>query len=208
MKRNQLIILVGIVVAVIGGVVTFPLWSPYFIDDVVDEAFPDLTSEQRDQIRDMPEAQQDALTEMSEDNVEMAQDTALAMLEDDTNMEEDMPDEEPVVLETGTFNEFDPVHRGSGSATIYELPDGSRFLRFEDFRVTNGPDLHVILVRNIPGSTLAGLDEGYIDLGQLKGNVGNQNYEIPEDVNLDEFVGVAIYCMPFHVNFSVADFSV
>ena len=104
--------------------------------------------------------------------MEMASDTAMAMMEDDTVMDEAMPEdmpEEPVVLSTGTFNEFDPVHAGEGTATIYELSDGSRVLRFEDFRVTNGPQLHVILAANTPESILESLDEGYVDLGTFEG---------------------------------------
>ena len=45
---------------------------------------------------------------------------------------------------------------------------------------------------------------GYTHLAKLKGNIGNQNYEIPSDINLDEQNSVIIYCMPFHVIFSVA----
>lgn len=71
----------------------------------------------------------------------MAAETAAAMLEPDTEMADDMPAGEPVVLATGTFNEFDPVHRGEGTATVYQLPDESRVLRLENFRVTNGPEL-------------------------------------------------------------------
>ena len=75
----------------------------------------------------------------------------------------------------------------------------TRILRLEDFMVTNGPDLHVLLVENVEG------DMGnYIDLGSLKGNIGAQNYEIPADVDLSQFSGVMIYCQPFHVVFSTA----
>jgi len=208
MSRNRTII-IGAVIIVIGIVITFPFWSPYFINQTVDEDFPfsEMTEEQREEFASMPEEQQLTLIEMSEDNMEMASDTAIAMMEDDTVMAEDMPEdmpEEPVVLSTGTFNEFDPVHAGEGTATIYELPDGSRVLRLEDFRVTNGPQLHVILAANNPGSILESLDEGYVDLGPLKGNVGNQNYEIPDDVDLETLTNVIIYCVPFSVNFSVA----
>jgi hypothetical protein len=90
-------------------------------------------------------------------------------------------------------------------ATIYEGPDGSRVLRLEDFRVTNGPDLHVILVNaSDPQSRDDVTSAGYVDLGSLKGNVGNQNYVIPNDVEIPENGSIVIYCQPFHVVFSVA----
>ena len=110
-----------------------------------------------------------------------------------------------LVLSKGTFQDADRFHQGSGEATIYRGPDGSHLLRLENFQVTNGPDLHVILS---PSPSPESRDDvhqpGYLDLGSLKGNVGNQNYEIPADVDVDALSSVVIYCSPFHVVFSVA----
>ena len=100
MKRNQLI-LIAIVIGIIGVAVTYPLWSPYFINDVVDEAFPELTDSERDAIRDMSDEQQEMLISMSEDNPEMANDTARSMAQDDSEMNDDMPGDEPLDLERG-----------------------------------------------------------------------------------------------------------
>ena len=96
-------------------------------------------------------------------------------------------------------------HQGSGAATIYRGSiDGTGLLRLEDFRVTNGPDLHVLLS---PAADPASRDElqaaGYVGLGKLKGNIGNQNYEIPANIDPNAQGSVIIYCMPFHVIFSV-----
>ena len=81
-------------------------------------------------------------------------------------------------------------------------------LRLEDFRATNGPDLHVLLS---PAADPASRDElqtaGYVGLGKLKGNIGNQNYEIPANIDPNAQGSVIIYCMPFHVIFSVAPLS-
>ena len=204
MNRNRMII-VGIVVAVVAIVGGYPLWSPYFINDVVDEAFPGLTDTERDSVRAMPEAEQQVLVELSEENPEMAAETARGMMEDDTETAEEMP-AEPVTLLSGEWIEIDPVHKASGTATIYEV-DGSQVLRLDDFRVTNGPELHVLLAKNTPTAIFDGVGDDYVDLGLLKGNVGSQNYEIPADVNLDEFQSVVIYCVPFHVVFSSAALS-
>ena len=115
------------------------------------------------------------------------------------------PPPEPVALAAGSFRDADSFHRGSGSATIYLLPDGSHVLRFEDFEVTNGPDLRVLLAESVDPMSRDELQAGgYTHLAKLKGNIGNQNYEIPADINLDEQNSVIIYCMPFHVIFSVA----
>ena len=106
----------------------------------------------------------------------------------------------------GDFRDADSFHKGSGTATIYQLgADGQRVLRLDEFRVTNGPDLRVLLVNaaNPAGhSDLA--DAGYVELGKLKGNVGSQNYDVPKSVALSDVKSVVIYCNPFRVVFSVA----
>jgi hypothetical protein len=122
--------------------------------------------------------------------------------------EQAMPEmSSPVVAARGTFNEIDAIHKGSGSAIIYQLADNRRVLRLEDFRVTNGPQLHVLLVRSPEPRAGADIGTDYIDLGPLKGNVGNQNYEIPAEVDLGQYGSVVIYCIPFSVVFSAAKLS-
>ena len=112
---------------------------------------------------------------------------------------------EPVKLKSGSFRDADNFHRGSGQATIYRGPDGSHLLRLENLDVTNGPDLRVILT---PHENPTGRDDvkepGYVELGKLKGNQGNQNYPIPDDVDVSSQSSVVIYCKPFHVIFSVS----
>ena len=110
-----------------------------------------------------------------------------------------------LVLSKGTFQDADRFHQGSGDATIYRAPDGSYLLRLEDFKVTNGPDLHVILSTHpSPESRDDVHRPGYQDLGSLKGNVGNQNYAILADVDVSALASVVIYCAPFHVVFAIA----
>ena len=111
----------------------------------------------------------------------------------------------PVMLKSGDFHDVDNFHRGSGVATIYRGPDGSHLLRLEDLDVTNGPDLHVILSPHPDPERRGEVKEpGYVDLGKLKGNRGDQNYPIPADVDVTAQRSVVIYCKPFHVLFSVA----
>jgi hypothetical protein len=111
----------------------------------------------------------------------------------------------PVRLKSGNFRDQDSFHKGSGEATIYRGPDGSLVLRLENLDVTNGPDLHVILSpHGNPNNRNDLKTPGYVDLGKLKGNKGDQNYPIPDDVDVDAQRSVTIYCQPFHVIFSVA----
>jgi hypothetical protein len=93
---------------------------------------------------------------------------------------------------------------GSGDARIYALADGNLILRLENFSVTNGPDLHVLLAENPSPQDSDSLGV-YLDLGSLKGNLGNQNYDIPAGTDINQFKSVVIYCLPFHVVFSTAD---
>jgi hypothetical protein len=194
MTRRNVLILGGLALLVILPVAWY-LGSPLFLDRTVEEAFPlEIPSEV--ELAEMPEEERDQLE---------AQMMATAAAEPDKALQEDMPAGQPVAAARGSFAGADDFHRGSGEATIYELPDGSAVLRFEDFSVTNGPDLHVILSFSSPApKDRATLGEDYVDLGPLKGNMGSQNYEIPAGVDLEQVQSVVIYCMPFHVVFSTA----
>ena len=108
-------------------------------------------------------------------------------------------------VKQGDFKDADSFHRGSGQAIIYTTPEGGHLLRLENLEVTNGPALHVVLSpHEDPTRSNEVLLEGYADLGDLKGNRGNQNYTIPADVDLSVIKSVVIYCKPFAVVFSVA----
>lgn len=212
MRPNRIVIGIIVIIAVIVALLVTQPWL-YFVTNEVDEAFPGLNSEQRDAIRNMPEAEKDALVSMAAENRDMAKEVAIAQTGADAvvpqaqqAMPTDMPDD-PLVHASGSFIDIDPIHGAVGSATIYELPDGDRVLRFEDFRSKNGPDLHVYLSTEIPTSTFAGLGNGEVHLGALKGNVGNQNYDIPTEVDLSQYRSVVIYCVPFKVVFSTAALS-
>lgn len=207
MDRRRLVFSAVVLIAA-AVALTYPLWSPFFTTDVVDEAFPSLGAADREAVRDMPAEQRETLLTMVSDARAMAADTAMAMMEPDKNMQDDMPGgaPDPLALLSGEWIEIDPVHRAEGSATIW-LAGEQRVLRFEDFRVTNGPQLHVLLAKNVPTTIFAGVgaSDDYVDLGPLKGNVGNQNYDIPAEVDLTQYKSAVIYCVPFHVVFSSAE---
>jgi len=113
----------------------------------------------------------------------------------------------PAILARGRFDEKDSVHRGSGTAILARAPDGKAFIRFEDFSVTNGPDLFVFLSAHPTPGTSAELHEGGLDinLGALKAPQGAFAYEIPAEVDLSKVKSVAIYCRAFRVMFSSAE---
>jgi hypothetical protein len=107
----------------------------------------------------------------------------------------------PAALAAGTFTSG--AHATAGTATIYRLDDGSRIVRLTNFSTSNGPKVHVILADHaIAGNDVENAKS--VDLGDLKGNTGNQNYAIPAGVDLKAVKSVAIYCERFHVNFGSA----
>lgn len=112
--------------------------------------------------------------------------------------------DKPVALAVGSFASRNR-YTVTGTATTYELPDGSRILRLEDFESTNGPDLFVYLTVGDQADDDATLDADFVDLGVLRGNVGNQNYDIPAEVDLSRYDTVVIWCRRFTTSFGAAD---
>lgn len=113
------------------------------------------------------------------------------------------PDSLPVALATGEFHSN--AHETTGRASIFRLGDGRRVLRLTKFATSNGPDVRVYLVAapDVQDPEVV-KRAGFIDLGGMKGNVGDQNYEVPADVNLDQYRSVSIWCRRFSVNFGAA----
>lgn len=108
----------------------------------------------------------------------------------------------PVTVASGDIRSLD--HTSSGRALVVELADGSRVLRFEDLDTDNGPDLRVYLSRAPADSPDDAFDDDFVDLGALKGNVGNQNYELPSGVDSGQYQSAVIWCRRFAVGFAVA----
>jgi hypothetical protein len=107
------------------------------------------------------------------------------------------------VLATGEFHNADKA--GKGTATVYELADGKRVLRLSDFATDNGPDLYVRLIAaDDAKDTASAAKTKYVQLAKLKGNKGNQNYALPEKVDLAKYRVVSIWCNRFSVNFAAA----
>lgn len=117
------------------------------------------------------------------------------------------PRAEPVVLARGELISHE--HESSGSVVVLELPDGSRVLRLEDLNTSNGPDLQVWITDAPVIEGRAGwhvFDDGrFVDLGDLKGNIGSSNYPLPPEVDVAQLSSVSIWCQRFAVSFAAAD---
>lgn len=101
-------------------------------------------------------------------------------------------------LRIGTFASY--AHETTGSASLVEA-DGTTFVRLTNFKTSNGPDVHLYLVK---GEDPQGVEGGFLDLGTLKGNVGDQNYAVPAGTDLGQYGSVAIWCKRFSVGFGGA----
>lgn len=111
--------------------------------------------------------------------------------------------ETPAPLASGPFHTN--AHETKGLATVYRLPDGRRVLRLTEFATSNGPDVRVYLVAAGDVQDDATVKAaGFVDLGAIKGNVGDQNYDVPVELDLSRYRAVTIWCRRFSVNFGTA----
>jgi hypothetical protein len=106
-------------------------------------------------------------------------------------------------LATGRFHSV--AHETHGTATIQDVGAGRRVLRLTDFATSNGPDVRVYLVAAPDAADNATVTKaGFVELGKLKGNEGDQNYDVPDDLDLTHYRAVTIWCRRVSVNFATA----
>lgn len=110
--------------------------------------------------------------------------------------------EGPQLVVSGQFEAAS--HPGAGTASLLSLPNGSGVVTLTDFETDNGPDL---LVELVPADAPAGSVAGAVPLGPLKGNKGDQQYEVPEGTDLGSAWRVVVWCRAFAVSFTEAALS-
>jgi hypothetical protein len=109
----------------------------------------------------------------------------------------------PVLVAEGKFHGV--AHETNGMATLHQLADGKRVLRFTNFQTSNGPDVQVYLgVAPDANDNETVTKSGFYHVGALKGNIGDQNYDLPSDLDLSKSHSVTIWCRRFGVNFGTA----
>ena len=197
------VILIGIIIGII--VVGVGLASPLFYETEINESLPtaldniepgltletfsSMDDNQRQTIIEkMPEKVKDMIMEESAKVTQIVSEDMDEMVKEESSNELE-------IIKTGTFEGL-AGHQAQGIAKILEI-NGESFLRFEEFDVTNGPDLRVYLTPN------GDVHDG-IHLDKLKGSKGNQNYSL-EDIDTDVYDTVVIYCQPFGVYFGQAE---
>lgn len=199
--KNKTKIVIGIIVTAIAipfGIYTI---SPLFINTEINEPLPSLANEKsstdfakfmaltddekRDAAKNMTKKEEDIIMKM-------------AAKQDITINETMTMNINQRIQNKALIGNFigvgDGIHNAEGLAKILTLSNGSQILRLENFKSTNGPDVHLYLSNNKQAND-------FIDLGRLKANNGNQNYLIPMDIDFNHYRYVIIWCKPFSVLF-------
>ena len=192
-----------VTVVVVGGILASPLFYeteideplPMALNDIEEgltlEKFSDMNKNERQVIVEkMPEKVKDMIMEKSSTLT-----TTISEEMDDMVDKDSSEQTGPEILKTGEFEGL-VGHNAKGIAKIIQVNDMT-FLRFENFEVTNGPDLRVYITQD-------GDIKNGIHLEKLKGSKGNQNYEL-NDINIEQYNSVVIYCQPFGVYFGEAE---
>jgi hypothetical protein len=202
--RRNLKIVVPAVTVIAAGVayLTFGVFGVHtlFVDDRVDQAGPEFDSGAGTEV-----AVAEPVTPESTGDTPAATDETPDATVPAPSVPPTAVTPQIVTLADGMFI---PRGRYSGEGRALVLNDGSeqRFLRFENFATDNGPDLNVYLVAGTSADGDSGtFDDDFVDLGDLLGNIGDQNYEIPPDVDLSVYNTVVVWCVRFGTPFTAAD---
>jgi hypothetical protein len=210
MNRKRSII-IAIAIAAIAIPLAFYAASPLLVNTEINEPLPTTSNASNNaaairefnKFMEMGEQQRKEMgNQMDSEEKEMimigaAQTNGATVYEEMT--ESGQEEEEASTLYIGEFvGVNDGIHNAEGKVKVLRLSDNTEFLRLEGFKATNGPDLYVYLSTDKQASD-------FVNLGRLKGNIGNQNYEIPEQTDLSKYNTVLIWCQAFSVLFGSAD---
>ena len=192
MKRNiRTILHLIVIVALLPSLLMVTRSQTTFAAPSDPQAFVNMTEEQRAQAaKNMTQNEKEMImNEFSKQNATVNESMNETKMTNDT------------MILMGNFVEAgDGFHKAEGIAKVINLADGRTFLRLENLKTTNGPDLYVYLSVGKDASDI-------VNLGRLKGNIGNQNYEIPAGADLSKYDTVLIWCKAFSTLFGSAKLS-
>jgi hypothetical protein len=200
--NKKIKIAIGGIIAVIAIAIGTYTISPLFISTTIDEPLPNtnpnisfeefmkLSEDERATIgKDMTQEEKDNIMRVfAQENVTVKDE--ISRSENQTN---DM-------LVGNLIDAGDGFHMASGKIKILQSPDSTQIVRFENLDVTNGPDLYVYLATDTTA-------KDFVSLGRLKGNMGNQNYPIPENTDFEKYNTVLIWCQAFSTLFGSSKLS-
>ena len=197
--RGKTKIIISIIIAAIVIPLAIYTISPLFLSNVVNEPDPTLAISEFQKYMNLSEEQRiEVAKNMTREKAMMI---GIIAAKQNTTVDENVTfpvEQNPNNTLTGTFIGIgDGFHNVEGAAKVIPVESGAQILRLENFKATNGPDLYVYLSKDKSASD-------FINVGRLKGNVGNQNYEIPIGSDLSKYNTVLIWCRAFSFLFGSA----
>jgi hypothetical protein len=195
MDKKIKIVIGGIVAVIIIAIATYTI-SPLFINTTIDEPLPDTPTNTRfDEFMKLSEDERATIgkdmTKEEKDNIMRVFAQENATINDEMTISENQTND---MLVANLIDAGDGFHMASAQVKVLQIPDGTQILRFENLDVTNGPDLYVYLATDTTA-------KDFVSLGRLKGNMGNQNYPIPENTDFEKYNTVLIWCQAFSTLF-------
>jgi len=214
--------IIGAIVIII-GVSAFYLASPLFISTEIDEPLPEgaevpaspqpsnqfqefiaMSEEERIEAGNQMDEQEKNQIMLEFTRINSSIDESMQQINQSISEQQisQIGNETSDLLLTGSFvGAGDGIHDAQGIAKVIPIEGGGNVLRLEDLIVTNGPDLYVYLSTDSTDKSAS----DFVNLGRLKANIGNQNYEIPEGIDITKYDTVLIWCRAFSVLFGSAD---
>ena len=198
--RGKTKIVISIIIAAIVIPLAIYTISPLLLSNVVYEPDPNLAISEFQKYMNLSEEERiEVAKNMTREKAMMI---GIIAAKQKTTVDENVSfpviEQTPNNTLTGTFIRIgDGFHNVEGAAKVISVESGAQILRLENFKATNGPDLYVYLSKDKSASD-------FINVGRLKGNVGNQNYEIPAGTDLSKYNTVLIWCRAFSFLFGSA----
>ncbi len=196
-----------LVAFIAAAVWTFPAWRGAFRQPSASDPFPGLSLPMQEQFLSLPLAQREELLNMHRQSPSRALEMVALALEGDSPAPIDELGaalEGAAALARGDFIVVNALNWGEGSAAIYELADGRRILRFKDFRSPPGADARVYLARDLQPLSALELGSDFLDLGRLKGNIGEQSYFLSDDHDWTIYRSAVVFSRHFDTVITVA----
>lgn len=217
LRFRLLLILLGALL--VAGAFTFPVWFPLTLDPSEIVQFPELPESLRDDFDALPQERRDEYLALRDEDVRLAALMAAYALQEPNPAPADQQQNPnrsgQVEIRSGEFETITPNRRAQGTVTLYELPDGTRYLWLEDFSVIPGRGLRLFLSSltkaqfeelrddDEPGDFTLSLDDLLLD--PLRYDVGNQAYEVPREADLNRYNSVLIYSTELDLLYSYAE---
>jgi len=201
MTRTKIII--GVIIAVILVPLAIYTVSPLFISTEVNEPLPVMASAEFQKFMNLTE---EGRIQASDNMSQQEKNSIMILAANENSTVNESIDTKSAGQENKTTRNMlsgkfiginDGIHNAEGVVKVIALDDGTSVLRLENFKATNGPDLYVYLATDKSTSDI-------VNLGRLKGNIGNQNYAIPAETNLTKYNTALIWCKAFSVLFGSA----